>query len=115
MHERSQELEGQVSNLKKKMSDAAERYSLTFTFGLNQGFNLENCLRIMWVFFFFSATHKTESLSNEVLILKDDFEEAKSALKQKEEEIRVYKEQLEKMGNEDFPKSPMDGDILGKV
>ena len=66
-------------------------------------------------FFFFSATHKTESLSNEVLILKDDFEEAKSALKQKEEEIRVYKEQLEKMGNEDFPKSPMDGDILGKV
>ena len=49
------------------------------------------------------------------MILKEDFEEAKSALKQKEEEVRVYKEQIEKMGSEDFPKSPMDGDILGKV
>lgn len=48
-----------------------------------------------------------------MLILKDDFEEAKSALKQKEDEIRVYKEQIEKMGTDDFPKSPMDGDILG--
>ena len=67
------------------------------------------------VFFLCSATQKTECLSNEVLILKDDFEEARSALKQKEDEIRVYKEQLEKMGNEDFPKSPMDGDILGKL
>jgi hypothetical protein len=47
--------------------------------------------------------------------LRDDFEEARSALKQKEEELRVYKEQVEKMGNEDFPKSPMDGDILGKL
>ena len=66
-------------------------------------------------FFSSSASHKTETLSSEVLILKDDFEEAKSALKQKEEEVRVYKEQIETMGSEDFPKSPMDGDILGKV
>ena len=83
LHQRSQELEGQVSNLKKKMSDAAE-----------------------------SAFNKTETLSNEILILKDDFEEAKSALKHKEEEVRIYKEQVEKMGSEDYPKSPMDGDIL---
>ncbi|XP_028400566.1 CAP-Gly domain-containing linker protein 1-like isoform X2 [Dendronephthya gigantea] len=83
MQERSQQLEGQVSNLKKKMSDAAE-----------------------------NATNKTENLSNEILILKDDFEEAKGALKQKEDEIRLYKEQIEKMGNGEFPKSPMDGDIL---
>ncbi|CAB4000974.1 Hypothetical predicted protein [Paramuricea clavata] len=83
LHQRSQELEGQVSNLEKKMSDAAE-----------------------------NASHRTEKLSSEVLILKDDFEEAKNALKQKEEEVRVYKEQIEKMGSEDFPKSPMDGDIL---
>ena len=47
--------------------------------------------------------------------MKDDFEEAKGALKQKEDEIRLYKEQVEKMGNGEFPKSPMDGDILGTV
>lgn len=46
------------------------------------------------MFFLFSASQKTETLSSEVLILKEDFEEAKSALKQKEEEIRVYQEHV---------------------
>jgi hypothetical protein len=59
-----------------------------------------------------NASNKTETLSSEFLILKDDFEEAMNALKQKEEKVRVYKEQIEKMGSEDFPKSPMDGDKL---
>ena len=62
-----------------------------------------------------SASLKTKDLNSEVLILKEDFEEAKNALKEKEDEIRIYQEQIEKMGNDDFPKSPMDGDILGEV
>ena len=44
--------------------------------------------------FLFSAQNKEETLKKEIAILKDDLEERKRLLKQKDEDIRTYKEQV---------------------
>ena len=58
-----------------------------------------------------SSRQKIETLNSEIAILKDDLEESKNTLKQKDEEIRSCKEQV------DFWFSPLfysKGQFVGK-